>query len=273
MPELEVGDARIFYEQAGSGGDIVWVPGGDQPGSDWHLYQVPYFSGRWRNTTYDPRGVGRTEAPDASAWSIADHAADTAAVIRSVCEPPVVLIGLSMGSLITQEVCLSYPELVRVGIAMGTAAEAPGFPGEWMRAEVEFRRQGGSLPEDFAVTHYGVFMYPSEVIGDPELWAKVRPVVAGAYGRRTGADLAAQWEGCVDFDSVSRLPGCQVPLHVIGFSQDVQAPPALGRRVAELAPKGEFHLLEGLGHCSLFGHRPEVVNQCIAEILDRLGGA
>ena len=273
MPKLEVGDARIFYSRrargaTSSGCRVVISPAAT--GTSTRFRTSPTV-GATRPTTREG-SVGRRRLA-ASAWSIADHAADTAAVIRAVCEPPVVLIGLSMGSLITQEVCLSYPELVRVGIAMGTAAEAPGFPGEWMRAEVEFRRQGGSLPEDFAVTHYGVFMYPSEVIGDPELWAKVRPVVAGAYGRRTGADLAAQWEGCVDFDSVSRLPGCEVPLHVIGFSQDVQAPPALGRRVAELAPKGEFHLLEGLGHCSLFGHRPEVVNQCIAEILDRLGGS
>lgn len=268
MPKHRSGDVTIFYEQFGSGPDILWIPGGDQPGSDWHEYQVPYFVDRFRNTTYDPRGIGRTVAPEASTWTIEEHAADAATLIRAVCEPPVAVVGLSMGSLIVQEICLSYPELVRVGVAMGTAAAAAGYLREWMEAEVEFRRRGGDLPEEFAVTHYGVFMYPSEVLGDPELWERVRPVVAGAYGRRGGGDLAAQWQGCIDFDSVDRLPDCQVPLHVIGFSQDVQSPPRHGRRVAELAPKGEFHLLEGLGHCSAFGHRPDEVNSCIAGILD-----
>jgi pimeloyl-ACP methyl ester carboxylesterase len=273
MATLDVGDASIWYDQMGSGRDLVWVPGGDQPGSDWHLYQVPHFAGRYRNTTFDPRGVGRTVAPAAEAISIAGHASDVAALIEALCDPPVVVIGLSMGSLITQELCLSYPELVRCGIAMGTSGsnEAGLFGIEWMRSEVAFRRNGGSLPEDFAITHYGVFMYPSEVLGDPELWAKVRPVVANAYGRRDGVGLAAQWEGCSDFSSEDRLPGCTVPLHVIGFSQDVQAPPGLGRRVAELAPQGQFHLLEGLGHCSAFGHKPEVVNECIDEILAIVG--
>ena len=269
MPEIATDGATIWYDQSGEGPDLVWVAGGDQPGSDWRLYQVPYFDGQWRNTTYDPRGVGRTRCEPEPELSIAAHAADCAALIREACEAPVITIGLSMGSLIVQEICLTYPELVRCGVAMGTSAEAQGYLGEWMRAEVEFRRNGGTLPEDFAITHYGAFMFPSEVLGDPELWARVRPMVAGAYGKRSGGDLAAQWEGCITFDSSERLPGCEVPLHVIAFSQDMQCPSRLGRRVAELAPRGEFHLLDGLGHCSAFGHRPEMVNECIAGIVEQ----
>jgi pimeloyl-ACP methyl ester carboxylesterase len=163
-------------------------------------------------------------------------------IIEACRNPPVVVIGLSMGSLIAQEMCLSCPPLVRCGIAMGiSGAHETVFGGEWMRAEVAFRRNGGSLPEDVAIAHYGVFIYPSEVLGDPDLWARVRPIVANAYGRPNGAHLAAQWEGCADFCSEDRLPGCTVPLHVIGFSQGVQAPPRLGKRVAELAcPARDF---------------------------------
>ena len=56
---------------------------------------------------------------------------------------------------------------------------------------------------------------------------------------------------------------------MIAFSQDVQTPPARGKIVAETAANGHFHLLEGLGHCSAFGHRPEVVNACIREIVEQ----
>jgi len=38
-------------------------------------------------------------------------------------------------------------------------------------------------------------------------------------------------------------------------------------RQSELAADGHFHLLDGLGHGSAFGHRPDVVNSCIGEIL------
>jgi pimeloyl-ACP methyl ester carboxylesterase len=186
-----------------------------------------------------------------------------------VCEAPVVLVGLSMGSLIAQQVALDRPDLVRCAVLMGTYARATGYVLEWESAEVDFRRDGGTLSKPFATAHYGAFMYPNEVLGNDELWAKVRPLVERDYGERDPEGLAAQWEACVEFDSLDRLPECRVPLHVIAFSHDIQTPPARGRLVAETAPRGSFHLLEGLGHCSAFGHRPDLVNACIREIVEQ----
>lgn len=268
MPELAAGDVVLCYEQTGTGPDLVWLAGGDQRGRSWHDYQTPAFPD-FRNTTYDLRGVGETRCLAPPPWPIEAYAADCAALVRAVCEPPVLLAGLSMGSLIAQQVALDYPELVHCAILMGTYARATGYVLEWEAAEVEFRRRGGELPPDFTTAHYGVFMYPSEVLGDDELWAKVRAIVARDYGSRDPDGLAAQWQACVEFDSLERLPGCRVPLHVIAFSQDVQTPPARGKVVADAAPLGEFHLLEGLGHCSCFGHRPEAVNACIRQIAAR----
>jgi hypothetical protein len=48
----------------------------------------------------------------------------------------------------------------------------------------------------------------------------------------------------------------------------VQTPPQRVREVAELAADGHFHLLQGLGHGSAFGHRPDAVNACLRSIID-----
>jgi pimeloyl-ACP methyl ester carboxylesterase len=268
MSRLSLDDVDLYYEQRGAGPDLVWLAGGDQPGSDWNLFQIPAFESSFRNTCYDARGVGQTRSHRQPPWPMHEYGLDCCALIETVCEPPVVLVGLSMGSLIAQQVSLDRPDLVRCAILMGTYARASGYVLEWERAEVEFRRDGGQLSTPFATTHYGVYMYPNEVLGDDELWAKVRPLVERDYGERDPEGLAAQWEACVEFDSLERLPECQVPLHVIAFSHDVQTPPARGRVVAAAAPKGHFHLLEGLGHCSAFGHRPDLVNATIRGIVD-----
>lgn len=47
----------------------------------------------------------------------------------------------------------------------------------------------------------------------------------------------------------------------------MQTPPNSGRAVAEAAGDGHFHLLDGLGHVSLLGHRPKVVSEKIREII------
>jgi hypothetical protein len=57
---------------------------------------------------------------------------------------------------------------------------------------------------------------------------------------------------------------------VISFSLDAQGSWRNGQRVADLAPDGHFYLLEGLGHCSAFGHRPDEVNSCIDRIIGSL---
>ena len=266
MPSLELEDVSLFYLQKGGGPDIVWIPGGDNVAGDWED-QFRAFEKDFRNTSFDPRGAGRTVSRRDPPWLIVDYAADCAALIRAVCTPPVVVVGLSMGSKIVLQLALDYPDLVRAGIAMGVSGRPAGFLKEWLEAEVEFRRQGGKLTPDFAICHYAAFMFPSEVLGDEALWAEIKPYVARSYGEREGEFLAAQWQACIDYDITGRLPDCTVPVHVVAFSEDMQTPQQHGRRVAELMPKGRFHLLKGLGHCSLAGHRPDEVNDCIGGIL------
>ena len=266
MPTLSLDDVELSYVQQGDGPDIVWIPGGDQRGI--HFAEQYEAFPDFRNTAYDPRGVGETVSHAGPPWTTTDLARDCATLIREVCNPPVVLTGLSMGSLIVQQVVLDYPELIRVAIPMGTGGGGRSkAPGDWMRAEIAFRRAGGKISGPMAVHHYAAFMYPSEVLGDDELWEKCRPVVASAYEYRDSEMLIAQWEACFTFDGFERLGDCKVPIHVISFSQDLQTPPPSGRAVAAAAGDGHFHLLDGLGHVSLLGHRPAEVSAKIREII------
>jgi pimeloyl-ACP methyl ester carboxylesterase len=268
MPALDVGGAELFHEQSGAGRDIVWLAAGDNPGSNWRRCQTPAFDAGYRSTTYDARGVGRTVSATPPPWPIAVHAADVAALIEAICAPPAFVVGLSMGSLIAVALAHDRPDLVRCAVVMGTCVRKTGFIREWEEAEIALHGNGDGLPGDFATAHYAMLYYPAEVLGDDELWSRIRPLVAADFAARDGRMLAAQWQACLDYDSSDLLPSCEVPVHAIAFSHDVQTPPARVREVADLARHGRFHLLEGLGHGSAFGHRPETVNACLRAILD-----
>jgi pimeloyl-ACP methyl ester carboxylesterase len=272
MPELELDGVTLAYEQSGAGSDIVWLAAGDNPGDNWRRYQTPGFDDAYRSTTYDARGVGATRSESAPPWSIPDHAADLAELIIAVCEAPAILVGLSMGSLIAVQIAHDRPELVRCAVVMGTCVRKTGFIREWEEAEIAFRREGGSLPPAFATAHYAMQYYPADALGDDATWQRIKPFVAADFAARDGAMLAAQWQACLDFDSGTLLPAIAAPIHAVAFSEDVQTPPQRVREVAELARNGHFHLLQGLGHGSSFGHRPEVVNQCLRSIIDRETG-
>ena len=131
---LKTANASIHYVQKFSGPDIVWCPGGDQIGEEWEE-QFNLFPD-FLNTSFDPRGAGKTISFKKPPWSINTYAHDLAELIKNVCDPPVIIIGLSMGALIVQEILLKFPELCRFGIAMGTSGEKSGFIHEWEEAEI-----------------------------------------------------------------------------------------------------------------------------------------
>jgi pimeloyl-ACP methyl ester carboxylesterase len=275
MPTIRGSQATIHYEQVGRGPDIVWVSGAGGTADSWDAYQVPYFKDRFRNTTYDCRGVGTTRCDVPLPWTIEDFARDTADLIRAVCDPPVAIVGLSFGGGIVQQVALDHPELVRCVITMGTGARSVGWTWDYQMAEIEWRRKGHGFASDatsamMATIHYAAMFYPAKVLGDRELWPRLRDELFEYYsnGGEEGS-LVAQWLPCVTFDQAEQLPHCMVPMHVIAFEQDVQAVPQDNREVADLAGNGHYHEFAGMGHCSIYGHTHDILNPFIEGLIER----
>lgn len=270
MPFVEASEARIHYGQFGHGPDIVWISGGGDTGSRWHKYQLPFFEPSFRNTTFDNRGIGRTTCDAPLPWTFRGFALDTAELIEAVCEPPVAVVGLSMGSLIAQELCLDRPELVRCAVVMGTGANSTGWAWDYQKAEMDFREAGGRLDGMMGVAHYAAMLYPARVLGDPSVWPAIREDLLEWMGSgENETSLLPQWEPCLTFDQRDRLPSCRVPLHVIAFTEDVEAPPQDARIVADLAPMAEYHLFEAMGHGSIYGHAHDVLNPFIRRLVER----
>ncbi len=265
---FEGSESSIFYEQFGDGPDIVWVSGGGGLGSDWHEFQIPYFSPRWRSTTLDNRGIGKTRCDVPLPWPVESFSNDLAELIEAVCSPPVAVVGISMGAAIVQQLALDHPELFFSGIVTGTGANSRGWGWDYQEAEIEFRRQGGRLDGMMAVTHYAATMYPARALGDRELWPRLRRMLLDWIDSgENEASLVPQWEMSLRYDQADRLTSCRVPLHVIAGAEDVQAPPQDQMEVAELVPGGRYHEFEGMGHCSIYGHTHNVLNPFIEKLI------
>jgi pimeloyl-ACP methyl ester carboxylesterase len=273
MARVALPHITLHYEQFGNGPDIVWVAGGGGRGLSWHRYQIPAFEADFRCTTYDNRGIGLTECDEPLPWTIADMAADAAALIEAVCEPPVVVVGQSMGGFIVTQLALDRPDLLRCVVASGTAAAGGrGWLGDYMRSEVDLRRGGGRLEGMFALTHYAAELYPARVLGDPERWNEIKEwMLEIGFIDGNERSLIPQWQACIDFDVVERLPECRVPFHIFAYAEDVQAPPQYGKQVADLIPGAKYHLFEGMGHGSLRGHGNEAFNAQVRDIVAGLG--
>jgi len=267
LSTVETSGAVMRVAQVGEGPDIVWVPGGDSPAEAWR-HQMTHFADAYRSTSYDPRGVGETTS-DPAPWTMADFARDCAEMIEKVCNPPVILTGLSMGGLITQQVAIDYPHLVRLAMPMGTAAYIDGFTRDWMQAEIDLRKDGIELPDYFLAPHYAAYALPAKALGDPAIWEPVKAAYTVRFADREPKDLIDQWEACLAFDCREGLKTCPVPMHAIAFAEDVQTPPSMVKVVADLAMDGHFHEVPGLGHVSVARHAQDAVNALLREIIEQ----
>ena len=72
----------LWVEQEGAGDDVLFIAGLADEGACW-VDQVAGLRDRYRVTTFDNRGVGRSAAPPGE-YRIADFAADTAALMDAL---------------------------------------------------------------------------------------------------------------------------------------------------------------------------------------------
>ena len=262
--------SRIHYEQTGAGPDIVWVGGGGTMGRDWQRFQTPHFDRAYRSTVFDNRGIGQTTCSAPLPWPIEDFANDLAELTRSVCRGPGRFIGTSLGSAIVQQLAIDHPDLVRCAIVMGTGAWSTGWGWDYQLAEIEFRNAGGRLDGLMGVTHYASMLYPARALGDRTLWPQLKELLLEWMDSgENETSLVPQWDASLRFDQRAGLPSIRVPMHVIAFNEDVQAPPQDGEELASLVPTAEYHLLHGMGHGSWYGHAHEELNPFLESILQR----
>jgi pimeloyl-ACP methyl ester carboxylesterase len=270
LPHFEGTLSSIYYEQTGIGPDIVWVGGGGTVGKDWQRFQTAHFDPAYRSTVFDNRGIGQTRCEAELPWSLADFATDVAELVEAVCDGPVAFVGSSLGSIIIQEVMIEHPELVRCAVLMGSGAWSTGWGWDYQEAEIEFRRAGGTLDGMMGVIHYASMFYPARALGDREVWPRLKAILLEWMDSgENESSLISQWDVSLTFDQRDRLPSVSVPVHVISFAEDIQAPPQDGEELAGLIPNAEFHLLEGMGHGSWYGHAHDELNPYIDRILRR----
>ena len=129
---------------------------------------------------------------------------------------------------------------------------------------------GGRLDGLMGVTHYASMLYPARALGDRTLWPRLKELLLEWMDSgENEASLVPQWDASLRFDQRARLPSIRVPLHVIAFNEDVQAPPQDGEELASLVPTAEYHLMQGMGHGSWYGHAHEELNPYLESILRR----
>ncbi len=115
MPTVSANGIDIYYERSGSGPRLLFCNGsGSTLATSGPL--ISLFSPQFDVVAHDQRGLGRTSIPEGP-YSMADYAADAAAVLDAVGWERCRVVGVSFGGMVAQEIAVTWPAARRTARA------------------------------------------------------------------------------------------------------------------------------------------------------------
>jgi len=110
MPHIAIDNERFYYQQAGSGPDVVLIHAATSNMALWMFSGImEALSSEFRVTAYDLRGHGMSDRTP-TGYTSPEMAHDLAKLHQALNLQPAFLVGHSFGGVIGVHACLNYPE-------------------------------------------------------------------------------------------------------------------------------------------------------------------
>jgi 3-oxoadipate enol-lactonase len=244
VPVARANGIDLYYELAGAGERLLLISG---TGAD--LRRSPRLAdgaqfASFELLQYDQRGLGRSAVPPAP-YTMADYADDAAGLLDAVGWGACVVLGVSFGGMVAQEVAIRHPARVRRLVLACTSAGGSG---------------GASYPlhELIGLDAQAALDQRLQLIDTrwDAAWRadNLETVAMIAEGFQLGGPDGAPSEGPLrqlearrHHDTSARLAQIGCPTLVCGGRYDGIAPPANSEFLAETIPGAQLALFDG-GH-------------------------
>lgn len=246
MPFATLNGIRIHYEVHGEGDPLLLISGLSAPAANW-LFQVKGFAPHYRVVTFDNRGVGESDLPDAPSYPTSQMADDAAAVLKHLDIARAHVVGHSMGGTIAMELALRHPKRVRSLSLCSTWARGDGrflhtiraWMALWGRLDPEARFRHLVMP----------WLYTPAFYDDPkQVDETVARVLSFPFPTRAEA-VQRQGQGILDWNGtrLREIRKIRVPTLVLVGRDDNLTAPALSRALARMIPRARLKVIPG-GH-------------------------
>jgi pimeloyl-ACP methyl ester carboxylesterase len=246
VPFARNGTVKIHWESFGEGPAVLLIAGQGMTVDGWWA-TIPVLARSLRVIAFDNRDTGRSSR---SAWpySVAQMARDAVEVLDAAGEQHAHVYGISLGSLVAQEVALRHPDRVQA-LVLG-ASSAGGFaaykPSASSFAQTFLIRAGAMGPEEAA---WAAVPY---TYGDKTRRSHPERIVADITHRVSSPPeplaYLHQAVAVAAHDAYERLNRMAAPTLVVHGEQDVFVPPANALVLAERIPGTQLRLWPDAGH-------------------------
>ena len=254
---LHLPTGRFAYIDQGQGTPVLLLHGLGSSLLDWQP-QVEHLARYCRVLALDVRGHGQSE-PLRAPSSMSALAGDVAAFIQALDIEPCILVGISMGGMLTFQLLAEQPQLVRAAVVINSA---PSFPVDsWqIRGQIWLRLTLFRLFGLRGLAH----MLAGKLFPKPEQQALREQVMQ----RIAGNDPVSYLHAMRSIPGWSALPAVarvETPLLVVSGDRDY-TPLAYKRAYVAQLRNARLEVIEDSGHATPLD-QPQRLNHLLDEFI------
>ena len=260
MPHKQIGDLELYYQQVGSGPDVVLISG---LSADHGMWETTALASNFRVTVFDNRGCGQSSIPEGP-YRLEILARDTVSLCTELGIHKAHLVGHSMGGHIAQIIAATSPELVD---RLVIACSEPTFSViSRLATSQQIALYDCGVPIEVRARNYLPVLFDRPFLEDTErVEDYIRSVVSHPYPM-TERGYIAQTEALRIFDTRPLLKQIHCPTRIICAENDLLTPKAGSEYLYSQIPGAELKVIPDCGH-GVFIERPDAFYGLIMEFL------
>ena len=246
MPKIQVGEIELNYDVAGKGEPLLMIMGLGASSAAWDPELVGELARKFRVITFDNRGTGQSDKPDAP-YSIEMFADDAAGLLGKLEVARAHIFGVSMGGMIAQEFALRHGDLTAtLTLGCTTAGGKHSVPPPPESLKILAAPREGVSPEEvirrgWPLAYTPKYIAESRAALEAEIPRLLKhPTPPYAFRR--------QFEGSYTLKTFDRLPQIKAPTLVVTGAEDVLIPAKNSEILAAQIPGAKLHIIAGVGH-------------------------
>jgi 3-oxoadipate enol-lactonase len=251
MPHILVGAVELYYERSGTGSRVLLISGtgGDlrqRPG----VFDGP-LAANFDVLAYDQRGLGQSSIPEGP-YSMSDYADDAAHLLAAIGWDDALVVGISFGGMVAQELALRHRKRVRKLALACTSSGGEGGSSYPLHELSDLEGEESVVRTlELADTRFDKAWRDAnaeEFDGLAKMWADRAEV--GKDEPRRAEGHALQLDARKRHNTWGRLSQITCPTLVAAGRYDGIAPLENSERMASAIPDGQLRVFDG-GHLFL----------------------